>query len=85
MARPGKAAKKKTPAKTALAAPPRSPKALRPPRDVAQAPQARRRRKSAGVSVRKGATLSQVQPGHGSIPGVLKRRSRFSLTGGTRS
>jgi hypothetical protein len=84
MARPGNSAKK-TVSKTTPVARSRSPKAPRPPREVVQSPQARRRRKSADVSVRKGATLSQVQPGHGSIPGVLERRSRFSLTGGTRS
>jgi hypothetical protein len=51
----------------------RSPKAPRPPRAVAQKPQASRRRKSAAVAVKKGAVLSQHEPAHGAIPGVMKR------------
>ena len=64
-------AKKKTPAPRT-----RSPKALRPPREVSLSPQAKRRQKSAEVSVRKDTMLSQMQPPHGDIPGVKKRKSR---------
>ena len=54
----------------------RSPKAPRPQREVVMSPQAKRRQKSASAVVRKGTTISQVQPGHGEIGQALKRGRR---------
>jgi hypothetical protein len=49
-------------------------KARRAPEERAASPRIRRRRKTARVAVRKGATLLEMSPPPHEIPGVLKRK-----------
>jgi hypothetical protein len=50
-------------------------KAPRPPMDPPASPRVRRRRRTAHVVVKKGATLLQVSPRPREIPGVLKPKA----------